>query len=221
MAIHVFSEEKYTFFPTQRQNLRIFFAKNILKGGWRRYWGKATLMRRIGTLLVFAALLMAGCAREEGHEALLKGFYEEYLTLCCPPHGEQTDWTEVQQLVQRYTTYDLFQAWELSHNAELDSWIDYDMFIQGQDCWPGIRAERIERIGESQWYVVTVVQHASDNPDSMQKSDDVFFHLTKGDDDEWLIECIDDVYNRLGTAPHDQEATLRSHLAYRNKIVIT
>lgn len=178
-------------------------------------------MRRISTLLVIAAMMMAGCTRQEGHEALLEKFYDEYLALSCPPDGKYPNWVEMQKVVQRYSTPELFAEWELSHNSELDSWIDYDIFIQGQDCWPGIRVEHIERIGKSQWYVVTVVQPEADNPDSIQKDEDVFFHLEPGDDGQWLIGCIDDRYNRLGTAPRDEEVALTNNLAYRYKIVIT
>ena len=181
-----------------------------------------TLMRRISTLLVIVAMMMAGCTSREGHEALLENFYDEYLALTCPPAGERTDWIEVQKVVQRYLTPELFLEWELSHNADLDCWIDYDMFIQGQDCWPGIRAERIERIEGSQWYVVEVVLPEIDNPDSIQKRDCVFFHLMPVDDGEWAIDCIHDGCNRLGRAPADEESALKNNSDYqKNECIIT
>ena len=179
------------------------------------------LMRRICTIMIIATLLMAGCDRKAKQQALLEGFYDEYLTLTCPPSGELTDWTEVHRVVQRYVTPELFAEWELSHNPEFEEWIDYDIFIQGQDCWPGIRAEYIERIEGSQWYVVEVVLPDMNNPDSIQMNNCVFFHLEKGDDvGQWLIGCIDDGYNRLGNAPREEEFALRNNLFYKDKFVI-
>ena len=181
-----------------------------------------TLMRRISMLLVIAAMMMAGCTHQEGHEALLENFYGEYLALTCPPTGERTDWEEVHRLVQRYSTPELFTEWELSRNPDFNEWIDYDIFIQGQDCWPGIRAERIERIEGSQWYVVEVVLPEMDNPDSIQMRDCVFFHLKPVDDGEWAIDCIHDGCNRLGRAPGDEESALMNNSDYQeNECIIT
>lgn len=175
-------------------------------------------MRRIGTLVVLVALLMAGCTQQGKQQALLEGFYDDYLALSCPPQGEYPDWTKIQQLVQRHLTPELFSDWEMSHNAELEEWIDYDMFIQGQDCWPGIRVERINHIAKTQWYEVVVMQPASDNPDKVLSRKHVFYHLTMGDDGQWLIDCIDDGCNRLGNAPTEEDAELRNNTDYQEII---
>ena len=179
-------------------------------------------MKRMCIILVFAALLITGCDRQGKQQALLKGFYDEYLALTCPPTGKRTDWEEVHRLVQRYSTPELFAEWELSHNPDFDEWIDYDIFTQGQDCWPGIRAERIERIEGSQWYVVEVVLPEMDNPDSIQMRGCVFFHLKPVDDEGWAIDCIHDGCNRLGRAPGDEESALKSNSDYQeNECIIT
>ena len=177
-------------------------------------------MRRIETLMVIIALLMAGCSQQGKQQTLLQGFYDEYLSLTCPPLGEQTDWTEVQRVVQRYLTPELFFDWELSHNAELDEWIDYDMFIQGQDCWPGIRVESIKRIEKTQWYEVLVAQSEMDNPEKIIKREIVFYHLVLGDDGQWLIDCIDDGFNRLGNAPADEDAILKKNKDYIESTIL-
>ena len=179
---------------------------------------ETTLMRRISTLVVFIALLMAGCSQQGKQQALLEGFYDEYLALSCPPQGEYPDWTKIQHLVQRYLTPELFSDWEMSHNAELEEWIDYDMFIQGQDCWPGIRVERISHIAKTQWYDVVVMQPELDNPDKVLSRAHVFYHLTLSDDGQWLIDCIDDGYNRLGNAPTEDEAGLKNDADYQEII---
>ena len=168
--------------------------------------------------MVFAALLMTGCTQQGKQQALIEGFYDEYLALSCPPQGDYPEWDEVQRVVQRYLTPDLFLDWESSHNAELDEWIDYDMFIQGQDCWPGIHVEQISRIDKTQWYEVVVVLPESDNPEKVLSRGIVFYHLVLGDDGQWLIDCIDDGYNRIGNAPADEDAALRENIEYQKHL---
>ena len=177
-------------------------------------------MRRMGIILVFATLLIAGCDRQGKQQALLKGFYDEYLALSCPPSGEYPNWVEVQRVVQRYLTPELFFDWELSHNAELDEWIDYDMFIQGQDCWPGIHVESIKHIDKTQWYEVLVAQSEMDNPEKIIKREIVFYHLVPGDDGQWSIDCIDDGFNRLGNAPADEDAILKKNKDYIESTIL-
>jgi len=178
-------------------------------------------MRRICTIVIIATLLTTGCTAHDCPQAVLEKFYDEYLALSCPPQGEYPNYEEVQQLLKQNLTTELYSALEASHDAESDHWIDYDMFIQGQDCWPGIRAERIERIDGSRWYVVEVVLPDMNNPDSIQMRNCVFFHLEKDDGDgQWLIGCIDDGYNRLGNAPREEEFALRNNLFYKEIFVI-
>ena len=131
--------------------------------------------------------------------------------MSCPPQGEYPNYEVVQQLLKKHLTPELYSAWEASHDAESDQWIYYDMFIQGQDCWPGIHIKDIIHIEETQWYEIWVVQEGTE---SYKRR--VFFHLTKGKE-QWLIDCIDDGYNRLGEAPASEDEALKSNPDYQRK----
>ena len=165
-----------------------------------------------------STLMAAACTTENGPQQVLKQFYSQYLEVSCPPFGEYPDLDKEQQLLQQYMTPQLYDSWMKSYDSESVSWIDYDIFIQGQDCWPGIRVERVNHIAKTQWYEVVVIQPASDNPDKVLSRKHVFYHLTMGDDGQWLIDCIDDGCNRLGNAPTEEDAELRNNTDYQEII---
>ena len=167
-------------------------------------------MRRICTFVIIATM-MAACTAQDCPQCQLKKFYNQYLELSCPPQGEYTNYEEVQRLLKQSLTPELYSAWEASHEAESDHWIDYDMFIQGQDCWPGIHIKDMAHIEGTQWYEIWVTQEGSEGDNRR-----VFFHLTKGKE-QWLIDCIDDGYNRLGEAPASEDEALKSNPDYQRK----
>ena len=177
-------------------------------------------MRRICTLIIISTLMAAACTTENGPQQVLKQFYSQYLEVSCPPSGEYPDFDKEQQLLQQYMTPQLYDSWMKSYDSESVSWIDYDIFIQGQDCWPGIRAEGISRIGKSQWYEVVVVQPAPDSPDNIVNRSSVFFHLTRMDEG-WLIDAVDDGFSRLGVANTGEEFTLLDSPEYQENKVLT
>ncbi len=168
------------------------------------------LMRRICTLLILATLLTTGCTAQNCPQCQLKKFYNQYLELSCPPQGEYTNYEEVQRLLKQNLTPELYSALEASHDAESDNWIGYDMFIQGQDCWPGIHIKDIVHIEGTQWYEIIVTQPDMESPDRR-----VFFHL-EPIDKQWRIGCIDDGHNRLGNAPEDEDKVLKSNPDYQD-----
>ena len=183
----------------------------IINGGGRRYYDKIVMiMRRICTFMIIATLLTLGCTAQDCPQCVLKKFYNQYLELSCPPHGEYPNHEEVQRLLKQHLTPKLYSAWEASHDAESDDWIDYDMFIQGQDCWPGIHIKDIVQIKGTQWYEIIVTQPDMESPDRR-----VFFHL-EPIDKQWRIGCIDDGHNRLGNAPEDEDKALKSNPDYQN-----
>ena len=176
---------------------------------------------RHGCLFLFLSLLLAtACTRQAEPVALLNHLYEEYLPLSCPPPGEYPDVNKYGQVLIRYMTPQLYDDWMKSQDSERDSWIDYDIFVQGQDCWPGIRAESINRIGKSQWYEVVVGLPDYDNPDSIVKRSSVFFHLTLMDE-AWLIDAIDDGFTRLGIGYTGEDLTLLDSPEYQEHKVLT
>ena len=56
---------------------------------------------------------------------------------------------------------------------------------------------------------IWVVQEGSENDNRR-----VFFHLTKAKE-QWLIDCIDDGYNRLGDAPASEDKALKNSPDYQ------
>ena len=177
-------------------------------------------MKWIRTLIIIATLMTAACTTENCPQNVLKQFYSQYLELCCPPNGEYPDFNKAQQLLQQYMTPQLYDKWMKSHDAESSSWIDYDMFVQGQDCWPGIRAESISRIGKSQWYEVVVVLPDYDNLDSIVKRSSVFFHLSQ-QDEAWHIDAVDDGFNHIGCDNTIKDMTLLNSPEYQKQRVLT
>lgn len=168
-------------------------------------------MRRICTLVILFTIMMAACTAQDCPQCQLKKFYNQYLEMTCTPQGEYPNYEEVQQLLKEHLTPELYSAWEASHDAESDQWIDYDMFIQGQDCWPGIHIKDIIHIEETQWYEIWVVQEGSESDKRR-----VFFHLEKMEGG-WRIGCIDDGYNRLGDAPAAEDEALKNNPDYQKK----
>ena len=166
-------------------------------------------MKRIYTLTIIATLLTAACTAQDCPQCALKKFYNQYLELSCPPQGVYPNYEEMQRLLKQNLTPKLYSTLEASHDVEGD-WIDYDMFIQGQDCWPGIHIKDIVHIEGSQWYEIIVTQPDTDNPDRR-----VFFHL-ESVDGQWRIDCIDDRHNRLGNAPAPEDKALKSHPDYQD-----
>lgn len=177
-------------------------------------------MKHCAAFLILVLLLMTACTRQAEQVTLLKNFYDEYLTLTCPPIGEYPDFDKAQHLLQQYMTPQLYDNWMKSHDAESSSWIDYDMFVQGQDCWPGIRTESISRIGKSQWYEVVVALPDYDNLDSIVKRSSVFFHLTH-QDEAWHIDAVDDGFARLGSAYTGEDFTLLNSPKYQEHQVLS
>ena len=149
-------------------------------------------------------MMVATCTAQDCPQCQLKKFYNQYLELNCPPQGEYPDTEAVRQLLKQHLTPKLYDAWEASHDAESDHWIDYDMFIQGQDCWPGIRIKDMAHIEGTEWYEILITQDGADNADRR-----VFFHLEPVNG-RWLIGCIDDGHNRLGQAPDKTYELLKS-----------
>ena len=183
----------------------------IINGGGRRYYMKIVmLMRRICTLVILATMLTTACTAQDCPQCVLKKFYNQYLEMSCPPQGEYPHYEEMQQLLKQNLTPKLYSALEASNDAESDNWIDYDMFIQGQDCWAGIHIKDIVHIEGTQWYEIIVTQPGIEDPDRR-----VFFHLEPVDK-QWLIGCIDDGFNRLGFAPEPEDKALKSHPDYQD-----
>ena len=164
--------------------------------------------------------MAAACTTENGPQQVLKQFYSQYLEVSCPPFGEYPDFDKEQQLLQQYMTPQLYDNWMKSHDSESDQWIDYDILVQGQDCWPGIRAESINRIGKSQWYEVVVVLPDYDKPDSIVKRSSVFFHLTLMDE-AWHIDAVDDGFTRLGIGYTGEDMTLLDSPEYQEHKVLS
>ena len=166
-------------------------------------------MRRICTFLTLATMMMAACTAQECPQCQLKRFYNHYLELSCPPEGELPNYEEAQQWLIRHLTPKLYEAWEASHDAESDEWIDYDMLIQGQDCWPGFHIKEITQIEGTQWYEIVAVQDGSESGAKC-----VFLHLTR-EGEQWLVDCIDDGHNRLGEAPAPENEVLKNYPKYQ------
>lgn len=166
-------------------------------------------MRRTYMFVIMATMMVVGCRAQECPQCQLKKFYNQYLELCCPPQGEYANYEKMQKLLKQHLTPKLYSALETSHNAESDHWIDYDMFIQGQDCWAGIHINNIINIEGTQWYEIIVTQPGIENPDRR-----VFFHLEPADG-QWRIGCIDDGHNRLGDAPDSEDKALKNNPDYQ------
>ena len=142
-------------------------------------------MRTIKTIFMLLAMagaaLFSGCGDLEPQDTLLF-FYDDYLSLTCPEHGTP-DYEKVQACLQKYLSPRAYVELQRRRDADRDDWLDYDIFIQGQDCWPGIHLESV------------VSKH-------------VFFYMEKGDHG-WQIGAVDDRHNRIGSAPRKDEAALK------------
>lgn len=128
-------------------------------------------------VLLAAATLtsLTGC-HKQAPEVFLFGFYDNYLTLSCPEH-DYPDYYQIQDCQRQYLTQHAYNELERRHDVERNDWLDYDIFIQGQDCWPGICAERVVRVEHTRWYDVTVALPDYNNRDSVADRKHVFSTL--------------------------------------------
>ena len=157
-------------------------------------------------LAMAGAALFSGCGDLEPQDTLLF-FYDDYLSLTCPEHGTP-DYEKVQACLQRYLSPRSYDELQRRRNADRDDWLDYDIFIQGQDCWPGIHLESVVMMENSNWYDVTIAWPDYNNRDSIAERKHVFFYMEKGDHG-WQIGAVDDRHNRIGSAPRKDEAALK------------
>ena len=166
-----------------------------------------TVRTTIFTIVAMAVVaLMQGCSKPDP-EAFLASFYEEYLPLTCSAY-DVPDYEQVQACLHKYLSRRAYDELELRRDADRDDWLDYDIFIQGQDCWPGIRVEKVSRVEESDWYDVVVVLPDFINSDSIIDRNHVFFYIEEGEQG-WQVGAVDDGHNRLGSAPRKDEAALK------------
>ena len=167
-------------------------------------------MRAIKTIFMLLAMagaaLFSGCGDLEPQDTLLF-FYDDYLSLTCPEHGTP-DYEKVQACLQRYLSPRAYVELQRRRDADRDDWLDYDIFIQGQDCWPGIHLESVVMMENSNWYDVTIAWSDYNNRDSIAERKHVFFYMEKGDHG-WQIGAVDDRHNRIGSAPRKDEAALK------------
>ncbi|MBR3725885.1 MAG: DUF3828 domain-containing protein [Bacteroidales bacterium] len=160
----------------------------------------------LALLAVATVALLSGC-NKQAPEAFLFDFYDNYLTLSCSEY-DTPDYEQVQNCLHQYLSQRLYDELEQRRDFERDDWLDYDIFIQGQDCWPGICAERITRVEETDWYDVTIALPDFSSRDSVVVREHVFFYLQQGDHG-WQIAAVDDLHNRVGSAPTKDEAALK------------
>lgn len=157
-------------------------------------------------LAMAGAALFSGCGDLEPQDTLLF-FYDDYLSLTCSEHGTP-DYEKVQACLQRYLSPRAYDELQRRRDVDRDDWLDYDIFIQGQDCWPGIHLESIIMTESSDWYDVTIALPDYNNRDSIAERKHVFFYMEKGDHG-WQIGAVDDHHNRIGSAPRKDEAALK------------
>ena len=157
-------------------------------------------------LAMAGAALFSGCGDLEPQDTLLF-FYDDYLSLTCPEHGTP-DYEKVQACLQKYLSPRAYDELQRRRDADRDDWLDYDIFIQGQDCWPGIHLESIVMTESSDWYDVTIALPDYNNRDSIAERKHVFFYMEKGDHG-WQIGAVDDRHNRIGSVPRKDEAALK------------
>lgn len=157
-------------------------------------------------LAIAGAALFSGCGDMEPQDTLLS-FYDDYLSLTCPEHGTP-DYEKVQACLRRYLSPRAYDELQRRGDADRDDWLDYDIFIQGQDCWPGIHLERIVVTENSEWFDVIIALPDYNNRDSIAERKHVFFFMEKGNHG-WQIGAVDDRHNRIGSAPRKAEAALK------------
>ena len=160
----------------------------------------------LALLAVATVALLSGC-NKQAPEAFLFDFYDNYLTLSCSEY-DTPDYEQVQNCLHQYLSQRLYDELEQRRDFERDDWLDYDIFIQGQDCWPGIHLESVVMMENSNWYDVTIAWPDYNNRDSIAERKHVFFYMEKGDHG-WQIGAVDDRHNRIGSAPRKDEAALK------------
>lgn len=161
-------------------------------------------MKKLLFYSVLCTVMLWGCVQKTPTD-MLAAFFSDYLALSC---GDGvSDYGRVQECLKNYLSPRVADELEQRRDAEREDWLDYDIFIQGQDCWPGIRAEKITQVEGTDWYDVVVAVPDYDNHDSIADRKHVFFYLEKGDHG-WQIGAVDDCHNRLGSAPSKDEEAL-------------
>lgn len=164
-------------------------------------------MKKLLFYSVLCTVMLWGCVQKTPTD-MLAAFYSDYLALSC---GDGvSDYGRVQECLKNYLSPRVADELEQRRDAEREDWLDYDIFIQGQDCWLGIRAEKITQVEGTDWYDVVVAQPDNINHDSIVNREHVFFYVEKGDDG-WRIGAVDDRHNRIGSAPRNEEAALKRH----------
>lgn len=135
---------------------------------------------------------------QQTRKGFLTGFYKKYLAYSC---GSETwDYDAANALQKKCYSDSLMAAYLRSGEPETDRFVDYDMLIQGQDCWPTICVESVEPVGETYWMRVTLlVPASSDNGMEEDWRRCVYCYIDQIQG-MYRIACIRDQYNQLGEA---------------------
>ena len=141
---------------------------------------------------IFMLLAMAGAALFSGCGDL------EPQSRCCffttticrsPVPSTAPDYEKDHPCLQRYLSPRAYDDLQRRRDAVRDDWLDYDFFIQGQDCWPGIHLEGVVMMEYPDWYDVTIAWPDYNNRDSIAERRHVFFYMEKGDHG-WQIDML-------------------------------
>ena len=112
-------------------------------------------------LAMAGAALFSGCGDLEPQDTLLF-FYDDYLSLTCPEHGTP-DYEKDHPCLQKCLSPRAYDDLQRRRDADRDDWLDYDIFIQGQDCWPGIHntlsVDKLISLYGSQHINISTYQH--------------------------------------------------------------